>query len=147
MTTLRAVADGMEYQTRFPADDGWDRGDTAFQLETTAVTIEENGGARSGGWGMFEDTFDVEGVKDGDSVWLVHVRYSTGDTFGNNDGRVTFMDIFPGDQYAKAERLRTALGAEKGSSLDFEDKNYYVPFNGYFESLEDVVVTSVVVGR
>jgi hypothetical protein len=141
---LRAVAKGYEMAvTEADPNDSWDRPNTQFNLEEVYVTLADEG-ARN--YGMFDENFEVE-AGPGDIVHVVYVRYSTGDTFGNDDGRVTFMDIFPAADEVKAHKLRAAIETCTGYGLTFEGKDYYIPFNGYFESLEGVEVTSLVVRK
>lgn len=145
MTMLRAVAVGCEYVTQEadPAD-SWDRDDTAFALEDIHVSLSPEGAKQ---YGMYDRDFEVENIGPGDKVHVVYVQYTTGDTFGQQEGAITFMDIFPEADEKKAQVLATALAECKGWDLEVGGRNYYIPFNGYFESLEGVGVTPVIVRK
>jgi hypothetical protein len=82
-------------------------------------------------------------AKPGDVVFAVVVRYATGDTFGRDGGQTTVMDVFT-DAH-KATGLYQACQSEKDFSLTFEGKQYYVAWNGYFETLESVDIQTLVV--
>lgn len=143
MTMLSAVAKGCTRETsEADPNDSWDRPDTVFDLEEVYVELAPEGAQHVG---MFDEHFEVDGVGPGDTVHVVYAAYSTGDTFGNDDGQITFMDIFTDE--AKAERLAAALREVKDYDLSFEGTDYYIPFNGYFESLEGVKVMTLVIRK
>lgn len=80
---------------------------------------------------LWFDQVDTEiEFKHGDTVYLVDVRYSTGDTFGQDYGYHTLVDAF--DNEVEADRLVASIydGSYEG----------YKPWYGYFESLESADV-------
>jgi len=142
---IQIIVETREYETSEPdPEDSWDRADTAMEVVGVAA-IKVNGRVevRRGWYG--NDTFDVE-PNEHDLVYAVIARYSAGDTFGRDTGRVQVMDVFDNNEDAAA--LTEALeGSEHDKSqavVDFELKHggrdYYLPWVGYFERLENVDV-------
>ena len=139
---LRVDADKREYVTREATEDQWDRDDTDASWEFNHVTI-----ASENGWFDLTVPFDV---KKGDDVWVVVAIYSTGDSFGRDDRACAeYIDAFL-DKH-KARECRDAIEKTRKSWDDREDKKAewiredgsvgkldYVPWNGYFEHLDDV---------
>lgn len=85
-------------------------------------------------------------AKPGETVYAVIVRYSTGDTFGREDGLAICIDVFT--DKAKADSLAQAVESH-GDNGEFrmhhEGIEYYCSWVGYFEHLEDVLVEELVV--
>jgi hypothetical protein len=110
-------------------------GKTNF-IETSPVEIDVvldkleliTGGIALNGDGIDYD-FDVEKFI-GKSLFMVYVRYSTGDTFGSSSGNPYFPGIY--DSYEKADAVVKSI----------EDGTYdgYKPWYGYFDSLDSVEV-------
>lgn len=101
--------------------------------------------------GSSYDLVREDDVKDGDILYLVVVQYSTGDSFGNESGLVEFVDTF-----RTLEKARACLKAVKNSNdttlvyiMDngAEYRSSYTSWSGYFDSLEDVYIKELVVGR
>jgi len=82
-------------------------------------------------------------AKPGDTVYAVIVRYSTGDTFGREDGQTVCLDVFL--DKSRAEELAEAAQRADEFRMTVNDVEYYVGWVGYFESLEDVSVETLVV--
>lgn len=142
-TFLRVNSERHEYVTREgDRDDEWDRDDTASDWTFRNVYIVDE----KSNWDLVLP-FDV---KEGDDVWVVSAVYSTGDSFGRDDRAcVEYIDGFL-DKH-KARACARAIEASRKSYDDRTEKNAewiredgseakldYVPWNGYFESLDDV---------
>ncbi len=85
-------------------------------------------------------------AKPGDTVYAVIVRYSTGDTFGREEGLAICVDVFTDE--AKADALAEVIrdhGSDGEFRINHEGVEYYCSWVGYFESLEDVLVETLVV--
>ncbi len=86
------------------------------------------------------------GAKPGDTVYAVIVRYSTGDTFGREEGLAICVDVFT-DEY-RAYGLVKAIrdnGDDGDFRFSYEEREYYCSWTGYFEHIEDVLVEKLVV--
>lgn len=78
---------------------------------------------------------DFDPKKHGDlDVYLVCVRYSSGDTFGQSYGHIHFEGVYKD----KNQALAIQESIENGKYT----KSTYLPWKGYFERLEDVEVHS-----
>lgn len=83
------------------------------------------------------ETMSCEGkVEPGDVLYLIVVRYSSGDTFGHGTGYYHFEKITKSAEEAVALRKSIEEGTHKG----------YKPWDGYFESLERVEMHKLVAG-
>lgn len=92
----------------------------------------------------------ISEVKDGDIVHVLYIRYSTGDSFGQSTGNGEVMYIFS-DINAAFEAKDALSRQEQEFSVKFLDDERNVismsnPAAGYFESLDDVIIESFVVG-
>lgn len=133
-----------EYVTREGnREDPWDRDDTSCDWSFHDVSIV---GSNS--------SFDLIApfdLKSGDRVWVVLAVYSTGDSFGHDDRACCeYIDVFLDEN--KALDCVRAIEKTSGSRWDdnteyaskwvredgSEGKLDYVPWNGYFESLDFV---------
>jgi hypothetical protein len=142
-TYLRVDYDKREYVTR-EADrsDEWDRDDTSASWDFKSVGVVSS-----------VSCFDLVvpfDVKKGDDVWVVVAIYSTGDSFGHDDRACAeYIDAFL-DKH-KARACRDAVEKSRKGWDDYEEKKCewiredgslgkldYVPWNGYFESLDTV---------
>lgn len=131
-------------------EDNWDRPDTQGYLDSVyAKHTDSEPDNRSFFFYSDSEIFDIE-PDDLGEVHVVIVSYSTGDTFGHDDGIYRIMDAF--GSFEEAERLVAALAANEakgrsGSYVDFSykhnGKEYSLPWVGYFESLNYIFVESV----
>lgn len=122
-------------------DDKWGRDDMASRLNDLSVFQVDD-----------DDRAEFEAdVQVGDPVFVVVAHYSTGDTFGRSDGQVEVMDIFPdaATAYALCDFLendpsetitKNGKRIETRFRAEFEGKDYYKPWVGYFEYLESLKV-------
>lgn len=96
-------------------------------------------------------------VTDGETLYIVVVQYSDGDSFGNSSGNIEYVDSF-----RTLEAARKCLKAvqDSESKYDKPSKKFeyvldngslcstqYPAWVGYFNSLEDVYIKELVVGR
>lgn len=141
-TYLKVNFDIREEVTRAATEDEWDRDDTytSWTLEDVAVVPES---------GYFDVISSFE-VNPGDTLLVVYAVYSTGDSFGRDDcGAMEVIDVFK-----SADKAAECVKAIENSASRYDSKNVsdaswvredgsdtkldYVPWNGYFESLEHV---------
>lgn len=80
-----------------------------------------------------EVDFDPSGF---DHLYIVVVRYSSGNTFGNTFGHWHIEGAY--QTFEKAEKVETAI--KKGTGKYKEGEGHYHPWEGYFESLEGASV-------
>lgn len=86
-----------------------------------------------------------------ESYVLVSVIYSTGDSFSHRDGIITHVALLPIEKRAEARLIAAAIGAHRDDKPSYEvvlsdNTTFHVdasPWTGYFESLSDVLVTTV----
>lgn len=84
---------------------------------------------------FFKDSIEVDpSVLDCSEVYLVVVRYQTGDTFGRSYGNFHFYSVRKTEEEAIKDRLDCESPVKKG---DYEN---YRPWDGYFERLEHVEI-------
>lgn len=125
-------------------NDEWDRDDTDGRIDGVAayyVTEGDSTGYRGMGWG--DHTYDVD-AQPGDVVHVVIAEYSTGDTFGRSGGQVSVMDVFT-ENHDAVELWKFLSKVKDEFSVKHNGQDYYIPWNGYFESLEDLDIRTLVV--
>jgi len=107
--------------------DAWPNYETSYYNRTYVdAYLEGKGNVGSSMW--FDQVACTEDVKVGDTVYLVDVIYSTGDTFGQSEGYHYLVAAFL--NRADAEIIQESI----------TDKTYpgYKPWEGYFEALSYV---------
>lgn len=125
--------------------DGWDRPDTTFVYEGLDVWGSEDDPDKAALRGFYGTKFEVD-ASIGDEVYVLVAKYSTGDTFGHDDGRVTIVDVF--SNAALAEKILSELYPAKGFSHKASNGvDYYICWTGYFEALEALFVEPAIVRR
>jgi hypothetical protein len=141
MKHYKAIFEGYEEVTReSDPDDRWDRDDTTFVL--TRIRVEPSDEPQANNvWG-YDRVFDFSVPDDVTKVYLVYAEYGTGDTFGNDDGQIVAFEAFTEEFQADylAERLRVATGF---SLPNDHGDDYYIPWTGYFETLNEVRVAEL----
>lgn len=77
-------------------------------------------------------------VKKGDTVYVVVVKYGTGDTFSHSEGNAYIEGVYQykGQASKVVEDINTKAYCKLGK---------YPPWIGYFESLDDVLIEERVV--
>lgn len=123
-------------------------GEWSYRGATDGKIIEVSAYADSKcGVPYWSDGFELD-VKRGDTVYPVVVTYGTGDTFGRKGGQTVVMDVFATD----AEALELVHWIHEKARVDyrrngiyafrekFGDKDYHMPWRGYFEWFQNVGV-------
>lgn len=149
MKNVRVSVDTYSYDTTdADPDDSWDRPDTALEINGYhAAVVDTKADEKSYYW---NDSIVAEIDDDSDEVYVVVVRYSTGDTFGHDDGQVYLADAFDDEQ--DAYDLRDEFKKHDHSydrravvpfNFEYRGKSYDIPWAGYFENLEGIHVETV----
>src|SRR5665213_2821234 len=101
----------------------------------------------------FQDRVDVGFKPEKGKVYhLLYAVYSTGDSFGHDNGKnFTVIDVYKSRKVAEEneKRLREGKPEKKGLvQLKMEGRKdlhgYYCPWNGYFESLDRLEILSLI---
>lgn len=114
-------------------EDSWSRDSTDGEVSArSAVKVKEDG-------------YDVLGIDAdlgvGTVVYLVWAQYSTGDSFGRDGGQYILLDVYTSRDEADAKKEYYNNVKHDGSyGADFP----YLPWFGYFESLDYVSVDALV---
>lgn len=132
-------------------NDRWSGEDTVsnHDIDSIYVSKEEN-------YYDLNVGFDVE---EGSTYYLLYGLYSTGDSFNHDSGRLQYVDLYQTEEMAEANKkiLENHYNV-KGSEDDYTAKlllddgreyPFHVPWKGYFERLENLVIepVKVVSGR
>jgi len=90
---------------------------------------------------------DIPGAQRGDTVYAVVVEYTTGDSFGRDGGQSVVLDFFTDPQEAAdlAQRATDHDYNKDGFGFEYNGKDYYTSWCGYFESLDSIQVWDVVI--
>lgn len=105
--------------------------------------------------GYYSKRFDVD-AKPGDTVFVVVVVYSTGGTFGRDEGLASVVNVYKDPAQAKKVAQAIESNSESTPSNNYSPPREYTisvdgeeiycgSWVGYFESLERVVVETEVV--
>jgi hypothetical protein len=86
----------------------------------------------------FEECKVPDEVYDAPFLYLVVVTYSTGDTFGRSSGNTAIAYITEDPE--EAVKIRDDLNLGKNPSNDAKCPKGYCPWDGYFESMDDVSI-------
>lgn len=123
----RVNIDVREWTEREPEPDGWDNGDSWG--EVTRVYISDS-----------DYNWSYRG-KETDLVppfYVVYAEYGTGGTFGREFEACVVAIVKDVDE---ADRIADKAREAKG--YDIEGTDFYIPWNGYFESLSAVHVERI----
>lgn len=132
MTTVYFNTKEHNYTIREPYhDDDWDRGVhgcdiTLLDARLTAPRYP------------YENADTEEVIEPGDVLFVVKVTYSTGDTFGRNDGCVDIPFVSKDASLAMEVK-------EQIQNKTYDNPQGYNPWDGYFEYLQDVEVQTFLV--
>ena len=111
------------------------------------INVTFNTLTRESGTFFGHDITVSDEVYNADEVFLVIVRYQTGDTFGTSYGNWTvWAAVTSADEAEKISDDITSGALEKAREKD-PSKYVYLPWVGYFESLEGVEIHSFRVGN
>jgi len=124
-------------------EDSWSRESTDMSHSIRSVT-------ESGNYFDLVTDFDLDASR---NYHLLYVIYDTGDSFGTDGGQIEFVGLYQDLNTAHENRRRleehykspedshtVALVTDSG-----EECKMGVPYMGYFESLRDIEVQTVVV--
>lgn len=90
-------------------------------------------------WPTYTEQVEVDfDAKLGDAVWVVYVRYGTGDSFGHTNGAWTIIGVYK--DHNKAEKV-----AEQINLKTYVSPGGYLVWEGYFESFECCEVQGFIV--
>lgn len=137
---------------------------------TTTTVIREGDGKMWGDRECTSTSHDITGIEvvkehayrdltvnfevtPNETYYLLYAVYNTGDSFGWDDGAITFIDLFK--THEKAEAALHVIGqghknksdrlnryeAEDGKMIDI-----YRPWEGYFERLQYIKIDTVKIG-
>lgn len=110
---------------------------------TAAVSSQAQKDRSYGGESLVKE---MPGILLGAVLYVVVVGYTSGDTFGRDGGHTCVLDAFTDPDKAKA--LMDAVAETKQDSdyrLTHNGVEYYCPWVGYFEHMEEVNVWEVTV--
>lgn len=113
-------------------EDSWSRDSTAANITVHGIKLVKNAQYRD-----ITVPFDVDINK---SYILLWADYNTGDSFGSDRNLTEFIDLFETVEAAEAARkaLETATGDAQYTREDGSVVQMYVPWHGYFESLNSI---------
>jgi hypothetical protein len=127
-------------------EDNWDRGNSGTDWTIGGISL----GARDSERSLPAD-FDVQV---GDKVFVVYAVYSTGDTFGHDEGAYLEVLSFHKNREIAERNLAAAEGRTRRDRsqlvLEFDSGGKverYCPWDGYFESLDYARLEEHVVSR
>lgn len=114
----------------------------------TNVTAAESGREASarlyGGESLVKN---MPEVSPGDTLYVVVVGYTSGDTFGRDGGHTAVLDAFT-DADAAEELMEAAVeNRDREYKMVHNGVEYYCPWVGYFENMEEINVWEVVVRK
>jgi hypothetical protein len=108
----------------------------------------------------FPDVVSEIPIEKGKQYFLVYALYSTGDSFSHDSGCLFYIDLF--DKIEKAEKCKQSVFAHYRNYKDDAEyhgeahcrqagyesptqgmKTVHVPWIGYFESLQEIIITPV----
>ena len=90
-------------------------------------------------WPTYTERVEVDfDVQLGDGIWVVYVRYGTGDSFGHTNGAWTIIGVYKNQNEA-------AKIAEQINLKTYVSPSGYLVWDGYFESFECCEVEGFIV--
>ena len=149
---ITVIDDTYEEVTRSATEDQWDRDDTN--------TTHHISGIKLVGKNDYTDLTVPFKVEPGKTYYLLSVIYDTGDSFGRDEGRIEFIELYTDLELAKKNQAviedhnkkyrkvyhydrktpKLVMENQVGTEID-----YYPTWYGYFERLSYVSVDSVMV--
>lgn len=113
----------------------------------TNVTAAESGReAAHRNYGSESLVKDMPDVAPGDTLYVVVVGYTSGDTFGRDGGHTAVLDAFT-DTDAAEDLMDQAAENRSDYKMVHNGTEYYCPWVGYFENMEEINVWEVVVRK
>lgn len=119
-------------------DDKWDNDCTEADISVHGIKVvdEEN----------YRHMAVPFKVVSGQTYYLLWADYNTGDSFGSYGNQVEFVDLFQtyeAAEIAKQELLSSKKYSTKYTRDDGTRIDFYIPWEGYFESLNELNIESV----
>jgi hypothetical protein len=136
---VKLLVDSFSEMTReADPDDEWDRGDSYTQWNVTGLKLDTKDSRRA----LPVD----EDVEVGQTLYAVYAIYSTGDTFGHDEGAcIELVSLHKTEEITLRNVIAIETGYKESGSLMIELDNgekisRYCPWDGYFESLDSVQI-------
>jgi hypothetical protein len=150
-TNIRIKDRSIEETTREATEDQWDRDDTATYHYIDEIEIV--------GDDDYNDLVVPFKVNPNESYYLLSVVYSTGDSFGRDDGRIEHIELYSDKKLAEANATAIEEHYKNHKQNYFSNdkveliitnqsgKKYacYCSWMGYFEYIQEATVTGVTV--
>ena len=112
-------------------DDMWDRADTWSEHDIRSVHANKHNHMY-----MDSEPIDFKPVV-GQQVHVLHVQWSSGDSFGNDQGGChEVIAIYQDIEKARAEMTMLEATVTYGEITLSNNVPYYIPWHGYFEALD-----------
>lgn len=117
-----------------------------YDFEVTSVTLEKPQHVCD--YETFNTSFNVE---EGDSIYVLSMIYSSGDSFGSSSGNGEVIWVFKDVEFAKAA-AQALRKHENDFSVKFKDESgqeitMHNPGAGYFEHISSIDVERFTVGK
>lgn len=127
----------------FDPDDTFSRPNTSTEHNIRGFSV--------GGESQYYDEVVLYEPEKGTTYYVLYAIYSTGDSFGHDEaGGIEYYGFYREDQLDVAkENKRRLNAAQEGAEAKIimpdgsKEHNVYVPWLGYFESLDDLDIAPV----
>lgn len=149
MSRVRVEYDSYGYRVEEPSEDYQNgeeysyRGHTSASISVRGIQEVEN----SRDYCDLTTKFTIEPGRD---YYLLYVVFETGDSFGTDGGNVEWIALYEDRDLAEEQVVNIRKNDENKDSYSVKLKlhddveiDYYAPWKGYFERIEDVVVEKV----
>ncbi len=119
-------------------EDSWDRPNTATTYDVRGLKLVDQDG--------YKRLPVDDDVSVGDDLWVVYAVYSTGDTFGHDEG-----GGFEWLSYHRTEEAAQKAKSDDEQGSDFitldngKQQKFYRSWDGYFESLDSLEIKRLTV--
>lgn len=115
-----------------------------YDFDVNGVSLEKPNSS----YEQFQTCFDVQ---NGDTVYVLSMIYSTGDSFGRSSGNGEALWVFKDFEVAK-KAAQAIKDQEDKYSVSFLNENgekatMSNPGSGYFECVEDIRLESFIIGQ
>jgi len=142
MRYIQAITEEHSVDGSWDPEDKWDRPDTEMTFHGLEVGVTDEK----------YPPYDAVEVGFGGLAHVVVCSYNSGDTFGSDHGRIQLMGAFQTEQEAESliAAAKNLTGKVKGGittefNFNYEGETYYRPWVGYFESLNDLTIETIMV--
>jgi hypothetical protein len=139
MTNIKVEYDAHMYVTRKgDPDDMWDRDSTDGDVYVNGIRVVDD---------SYRDVSVPFDVDDDHNYYLLYAVYTTGDSFGSDGGNTEWIDLFRTRAAADAAKksIEETTGSFSASYTrdDGTDIKIHIPWDGYFETLDELTVKKV----